>query len=425
MRKQLTAIIPALALGALLSLVLHRGPPDDSDARGPDRWDKLLVEGRRRILNEYVEDIDEEVLYQGAIDGMLEALDPYSQYIHQEDVLAFDQSFDGKYGGVGIIIEKSSQGLEVVSPMVDTPAFRAGIMPGDQVVAVDGFPLAEASINEAIHRIKGPMGTSVQLTVLPIRSGESTRIVTLERAEIPLQSVRGSTVIDSQAGIGFLRITAFQRNTPEEFDAALQPLLEAGIRGLIIDLRNNPGGSLRASAEIADRFVSSGVLVSTRGRNEAEEWPARSQNAIEDLPLMVLINAGSASASEIVGGALQDHRVAQLVGTRSYGKGSVQRTWDLGDGKLKLTVAHYFTPNGRLLHKTEAAAEAGTWGLEPDIVVELSEEEERARIEAVSREELERTKAAATGDPGPEPFLDRQLQAALDALRARLAAETP
>ncbi len=417
--KRPLSILFACLIGAVASLAFHRDPPSDVDATGPDRWDKLLVESRRRIVEEYVSDVDEEELYVGAVEGMLEALDPYSQYIPEEDVVAFDESFDGTYGGVGIIIEKSERGLEVVSPMVDTPAFQAGIMPGDQVTAVDGFDLAGAEIDEAIRRIKGPIGTTVALRIAPA-SGDSTRIVELERAQISVHSVRGAARLEGD--IGFLRITAFQRNTPEDFDATLAGLEADGpLRGLIIDLRNNPGGSLRAAAEIADRFVSDGMLVTTRGRNEREEWPARDEGTLPARPLAVLINAGSASASEIVGGALQDHGAAILVGARSFGKGSVQRTWPVGEGKLKLTVAYYFTPSGRLLHKTEDAEESGEWGLEPDILVELSDEEERERITEVSAEQLARTKAAATGDPvPPTPFLDKQLRAAYEALLEQL-----
>ena len=322
-----------------------------------------------RIRTAYVEPVDDKTLLQYAIDGMLSNLDPHSDYLLPEDFSELQEHTTGKFGGLGIEVGIEEGLIKVVSPIDDTPAEKAGIKSGDFIVSLDGEPVREMSLNNAIDKMRGEPGTDIALSIR--REGEQELLeFILTRAEIKVASVRGESLGD---GIGYLRITQFQDQSGPELIEAITKLQKKAqdnkeqLNGLVLDLRNNPGGVLDAAVEVSDAFLNSGLIVYTEGRiSESDFRYSATENTIaEDIPLIVLINGGSASASEIVAGALQDHKRAVVVGTQSFGKGSVQSVLPIADNKaIKLTTARYFTPNGRSIQAQ---------GIKPDVFVEQSE----------------------------------------------------
>jgi carboxyl-terminal processing protease len=322
-----------------------------------------------RIRNAYVEPVDDETLLQYAIDGMLSNLDPHSDYLLPEDFSELQEHTSGKFGGLGIEVGIEEGLIKVVSPIDDTPAEKAGIKSGDFIVSLDGKPVREMSLNDAIDQMRGEPGTDIELSIR--RKGEKELLeFVLTRAEIKVASVRGENLGD---GIGYLRITQFQDKSGTELIAAIAKLQKKAteskeqLNGLVLDLRNNPGGVLGAAVEVSDAFLNSGLIVYTEGRISESDfrYSATEETIAEDIPLIVLINGGSASASEIVAGALQDHKRAVIVGTQSFGKGSVQSVLPIAGNKaIKLTTARYFTPNGRSIQAQ---------GIQPDVFVEQSE----------------------------------------------------
>lgn len=322
-----------------------------------------------RIRSSYVEPVDDVTLLQYAIDGMLSNLDPHSDYLLPEDFSDLQEHTTGKFGGLGIEVGIEKGLIKVVTPIDDTPAEKAGIKSGDFIVSLDGEPVHEMSLNNAIDKMRGEPGTDISLSIR--REGEKELLsFTVTRAEIKVASVRGENLGD---GIGYLRITQFQDKSGPELIQAITLLQtkakeeEQQINGLILDLRNNPGGVLEAAVEVSDAFLNSGLIVYTEGRIAESDfrYSATEETIAEDIPLIVLINGGSASASEIVAGALQDHKRAVIVGTQSFGKGSVQSVLPIGGDKaIKLTTARYFTPKGRSIQAQ---------GIHPDVFVEQSE----------------------------------------------------
>jgi carboxyl-terminal processing protease len=322
-----------------------------------------------RIRNSYVEPVDDETLLQYAIDGMLSNLDPHSDYLLPEDFSELQEHTSGKFGGLGIEVGIEEGLIKVVSPIDDTPAEKAGIKSGDFIVSLDGKPVREMSLTDAIDQMRGEPGTNIELSIR--REGEKELLeFVLTRAEIKVASVRGENLGD---GIGYLRITQFQDKSGTELIAAIAKLQKKAtenkeqLNGLVLDLRNNPGGVLGAAVEVSDAFLNSGLIVYTEGRISESDfrYSATEETIAEDIPLIVLINGGSASASEIVAGALQDHKRAVIVGTQSFGKGSVQSVLPIAGNKaIKLTTARYFTPNGRSIQAQ---------GIQPDVFVEQSE----------------------------------------------------
>jgi carboxyl-terminal processing protease len=322
-----------------------------------------------RIRNSYVEPVDDETLLQYAIDGMLSNLDPHSDYLLPEDFSELQEHTSGKFGGLGIEVGIEEGLIKVVSPIDDTPAEKAGIKSGDFIVSLDGKPVREMSLTDAIDQMRGEPGTDIKLNIR--REGEKELLeFVLTRAEIKVASVRGENLGD---GIGYLRITQFQDKSGTELIAAIEKLQKKAtenkeqLNGLVLDLRNNPGGVLGAAVEVSDAFLNSGLIVYTEGRISESDfrYSATEETIAEDIPLIVLINGGSASASEIVAGALQDHKRAVIVGTQSFGKGSVQSVLPIAGNKaIKLTTARYFTPNGRSIQAQ---------GIQPDVFVEQSE----------------------------------------------------
>ena len=322
---------------------------------------RTFAEVMDRIKAAYVEPVSDKTLLENAIKGMLSNLDPHSAYLEPEAFAELQESTSGEFGGLGVEVGIEDGFIKVVSPIDDTPASKAGIQPGDLIVKIDGQPTKGLSMMEAVDKMRGKAGSLVVLSI--VRDGGRPFDVKLTRAVIKVKSVK-SQLLDG--GYGYVRISQFQINTGEEVGKALTKLRKDNgkkLSGLVLDLRNNPGGVLQAAVEVADHFLKSGLIVYTEGRlaNSELRFNADPRDESEGVPMVVLINGGSASASEIVAGALQDHKRAVLMGTDSFGKGSVQTVLPLNnDRALKLTTALYFTPNGRSIQAQ---------GIVPDIEV--------------------------------------------------------
>lgn len=332
---------------------------------------RTFAEVLERIKTAYVEPLDDKTLFENAIKGMLSNLDPHSSYLDPEDFRQLQESTSGEFGGLGIEVGLEDGVLQVIAPIDDTPASAAGLEAQDLIIKIDDQPTKGVSLMEAVEKMRGKPGTSIRLTI--VRDGAKPFDVTLKRAVIKSRSVKSQLLED---GYGFIRVSQFQINTGSEVGKALNSLQKDNkgqpLQGLVLDLRNNPGGVLQAAVEVTDHFISSGLIVYTKGRlaNAELRFSATPTNTSAGVPLVVLINGGSASASEIVAGALQDHKRAVLMGTDSFGKGSVQTVLPLNnDRALKLTTALYYTPKGRSIQAQ---------GIVPDIVVErakISQEE--------------------------------------------------
>ena len=372
----------------------------------------------QRVRSDYVEQVSDQELIEAAINGMLTSLDPHSAYLPDDNFKKVQVQTKGKFGGLGIEVTMENGFVKVVSPIDDTPADKAGLQPEDLIISVDGESIVGLTLNEAVEKLRGPIGSNVKIAVQ--RAQDEPFEVDIVRDEIKIRSVR-SRLYDS---VGYVRITTFSEQTSPGLQKALDDLqaeASEGLTGLVIDLRNNPGGLLSEAIRVSDAFLEEGEIVSTRGRGESDiqHAYARPGDISDGLPLVVLINSGSASASEIVAGALKDHRRAIVMGTRSFGKGSVQTITPMpGHGAMRLTTARYFTPSGVSIQAK---------GITPDIEVVL------ARIEKLEggpvREEdlrgaLDSKAEAADGsteDTPAEPVdpieIDYQLARAIDLLR--------
>jgi carboxyl-terminal processing protease len=316
-----------------------------------------------RIKSDYVEDVEDEVLLEHAIRGMLSGLDPHSTYLSPDEYNELRIGTSGEFGGLGIQVGMEDGFVKVISPIDDTPAFKAGLKAGDLIIRLDEQTVKGLTLNDAVKIMRGKPGTDIELTV--VREGNDkplTFVVT--RDIIKVQSVKNRML---DPGYGYIRISNFQSRTAPQLLEALNDLKEenkADLKGLVLDLRNNPGGVLNAAAEVSDLFINKGKLVYTEGRidNSHYEYNAKPGDILDGAPVVVLINGGSASASEIVAGALQDHRRAIVMGSKSFGKGSVQTIQELrSGGAVKITTARYFTPNGRSIQGA---------GITPDIVLD-------------------------------------------------------
>lgn len=324
-----------------------------------------------RIRSDYVEEVDDPDLIEAAVNGMLRSLDPHSSYLNAKNYRDMQVQTRGEFGGLGIEVTMENGLVKVVSPIDDTPAARAGLKPGDLVTHLDGEPVLGLTLSQAVEKMRGPVDSSIALTIN--RPGaESTFDVTVTRAIVKIQSVR----YRNEGDIGYVRITSFNEQTKTGLERGVDKVkadLNGEMKGLILDLRNNPGGLLDQAVSVAGAFLEQGEIVSTRGRrsDDSQRYNARKGDLAEGLPMIVLINGGSASASEIVAGALQDHHRAIILGTKSFGKGSVQTIIPLqGHGAIRLTTARYYTPSGRSIQAK---------GIEPDIEVA------QARVEAVDQ----------------------------------------
>jgi len=321
---------------------------------------QIFAEVLSQVKKHYVEETKTKDLVHGAVRGMLAGLDPHSSYMTPDMYKEMQVETKGEFGGLGIQIGIKENRLTVIAPIEDTPAFAAGIQAGDIIAKVDETPTKDLTLMEAVQKMRGPKGTTITLTV--VRVGiDSPLIFTLTRDTIKIQSVRSKVF---EGTTGYVRITQFQESTPDDLSDALNGLKEKDIQGLILDLRNNPGGLLTAAVGVSEQFLETGKLVvSIKGRNgRKDEYRARANGEIHQYPMIVLVNQGSASASEIVAAAMQDWGKAVIIGKTTFGKGSVQTILPLTDGSgLRLTTAKYYTPNEKSIHSV---------GVKPDIVVE-------------------------------------------------------
>ena len=361
---------------------------------------KVLTDVLGLLQKEYVEEKDSKDLIYGAIKGMLETLDPHSAFMPPNMYKEMQEETKGRFEGLGIEITIKDGVLAVVSPIEDTPAFKAGILAGDQILKIDGELTKNLSLMECVKRLRGPKGTKVTITIM--REGfTKPKDFTLIRDVIPVRSVRHELL---EKNYGYIRISQFQEKTASELDNHLKALEEeskGALKGLVLDLRNNPGGLLDQAVKVSDRFIESGLIVSVEGRKEDQKmkFSAHSQGTLSPYPLVVLINGGSASASEIVAGAIQDHGRGILLGTQTFGKGSVQTIFSLKDGAgLRLTTARYFTPNGRSIQAK---------GITPDITVKplLPEEE---KITPVPKQPMEKDLERHLIDMEKEPPKEKE-----------------
>mgnify|MGYP001232933313 CR=1 FL=1 len=355
----------------------------------------------QRVRESYVDEVDEKALIEAAINGMLTSLDPHSSFLDTENFSNMQVQTKGKFGGLGIEITMENGLIRIVSPIDDTPAAKAGLQPEDYIIAVDGEAVMGMALSEAVDKLRGKVGSDVTVTIQ--RAQNDPFDVTVTRDTIKIRSVR-SEVYDN---IGYLRITTFSEQTSPGLNDAVEKIFtEHGdsVKGFVLDLRNNPGGLLTEAVSVSDTMLDRGEIVSTRGRQgrDSSRFTARRGDMARGHPVIVMINGGSASASEIVAGALQDHHRAIILGTRSFGKGSVQTIMPLSNnGALRMTTARYFTPSGRSIQAL---------GIEPDIVVEQELPEEfkgrNTRSEADLRGALDGTNIDGQSNKEPAPEVD-------------------
>lgn len=406
-----------VAIGLIAGLAIGAMAPTLAQSNSQDTFRQLKLFGDvfERVRAEYVEEISDEALIESAINGMLGSLDPHSGYLDPRRYRDMQVQTRGEFGGLGIEVTMEDGFVKVVSPIDDTPAFRAGIEAGDRITHIDGEPVIDLTLGEAVERMRGPVNTQIDLTV--IRDGvEDVLEFTLARATITISPVRWR----EEGDIAYVRVTTFNEQTDVAVRRAIgeiQRSLGDGLKGLVLDLRNNPGGLLEQAVSVSDIFLDQGEIVSTRGRrsDSIQRFNARAGDAAGGLPIVVLVNGGSASASEIVAGALQDHKRAIVMGTRSFGKGSVQTIMPLsGQGAIRLTTARYYTPAGTSIQAK---------GIVPDIEVKQARIEELpdddGRREADLRRHLDNggEDEALEMGPVPEGENDYQLARALDLLR--------
>ncbi len=409
---------------------VNRSNPDsDSDF-------KSMI-SRIRDGNHDSVDLPETVLVHEFMDGALEELDPFSTMIWPQQLDEFRTATEGEFSGVGIQIERSDSGdLKVISPIEDTPAYHAGIKAGDLITHINGKLAKEMMLDQAVKRIKGPNGTTVTLTV---RSPDgNVKDCTLRRENVKVASIKGwkclpggawDWVIDPVQRIGYLRLTNFSKTSTDDLDRAVKQMQTQGIKGMVLDLRSDPGGLLTTAVDVADRFIKDGAIVSTKADRETPQSPSKSEADPDTkkitMPTVVLVNQFSASASEILAGALKDHHRALIVGERTYGKGSVQMLFRVTgrNAVLKLTTSHYYLPSGRCLHREENSTE---WGVDPDFAIEMSPDQMRAVAEARQQMDIvyqpsEQPRPEPTTKPADLLELDPQLGAAVMLMRLQVA----
>ena len=400
------------------------GAADDKQKALPLPIDEVRVftQVLEQIRNAYIEELDDKTLLQNAIKGMLAGIDPHSTYLEKEAFEQLNESTMGEFGGLGVEVTIEDGLIKIIAPIEDSPADRAGIQAGDMIIKIDDQPVREVTLTDTVDLMRGEPGTEVELTIVREGSVEPLEI-TVTRAIITARNLRHRNL---EPGYGYIRIAQFAANTGDEMRKAIVTLLEENepLKGIVLDLRNNPGGVLQSAVQVADAFIDEGLIVYTEGRLEEAEmrFEATPNTPAEDVPLVVLINGGSASASEIVAGALQDHGRAVIMGTASFGKGSVQTVLPLTEERaIKLTTALYYTPSGRSIQAR---------GILPDIEVERGQVTRAPRsITAYRESDLENhlenrdlsTESAvpASGLTGAEEVIvsDYQLNEALNLLK--------
>lgn len=375
------------------------------------------------INTDYVDEVKPKDLIYGALKGMLSSLDPHSQFMDPDTYAELKVDTEGKFGGLGIEITVKDGLLTVITPIEDTPAWKAGVKAKDKIVKINNELTRDMSLTDAVKKMRGKTGETVTLTVL--REKEKKLLdIKIVRDIIKIQDIKAARILED--GIGYIRLIEFRENSGAEMDKALDKLKKQGMTALILDLRNNPGGLLDVAADIAGKFIERDkLIVSTKGRvtgaeGQNLEFKSRDPSPLADIPMVILINEGSASGSEIVAGALQDYRRAIVIGTKSFGKGSVQTIIPLSDGSaLRLTTAKYYTPSGKVIHGK---------GVQPDIVVEEKFEEtnddketmgDMKAEEIFDRIEKDKEQEPATGaKPDEEYKTDNQLSRSIDVLKA-------
>jgi carboxyl-terminal processing protease len=417
-------LVILLVFGLGISIGLSRSPK--VSALSTDVYEdlKIFTDVLGLLQKEYVEETNSKDLVYGAVKGMLETLDPHSAFMPPNVYKEMQEETKGRFEGLGIEITLKEGVLTVVSPIEDTPAFRAGVQAGDQILKIDGELTKNLTLIDSVKRLRGPRGTKVTITIM--REGLSKpKEFTLTRDVIPIRSVRYELM---EKQYGYIRLSQFQEKTEGEFDKAIKALeseSKGAIKGLILDLRNNPGGLLDQAVKVSDRFIESGLIVSMEGRREDQKMKfyAHPQGTITRYPLVVLVNGGSASGSEIVAGAIQDHGRGILVGTQTFGKGSVQTIFPMKDGSgLRLTTARYFTPNGRSIQAK---------GILPDVIVKPALPEEEKTVQApkppaekdlerhlMDNKEKEKTKKEEVKEVKEKKPSDPQLERALELLKS-------
>lgn len=399
---------------------------------------KLLVDTLDQIDRNYVKEVDRRELINGAIQGMLGKLDRHSNYIPPSNVDSFKSRVENEFGGIGIRIRNDDGKPTIITPMFGSPAYKAGIRPGDVILSINEQTTQGKSPNDIVNALKGKIGSKVKLALHTPSSNESAT-VEVERSLIRVKSVLGAErneddswnyFLDEKNKIGYLLVTNFGRHTTGEILDAVKSLKSKGVKGLIVDLRYNPGGLLSAAIQISDMFVKEGRIVSTEGRATPKRiWDAKAAGTFDDFPMAILINQFSASASEILSACLQDHERAVIVGQRSFGKGSVQNLIELEDGKsvLKLTTAGYFRPSGKNIDKPSADG-SDEWGVSPNNGFEVTFNEEQTRLLREARRDYDIVLNGATHNPreGKEylKLIDTQLLTAQNYLYTELSLPT-
>ena len=443
-----------LILMLLVPVVANAAPKKEKEEPIVHLTDAQIYEELKKLAlvfetarDKFVEEADERKMLEGAMNGMLAALDPHSSYLSKEDFKEFTDKSHGEFGGLGIQITSDKGAIRVISPIDDTPAAKAGIQAGDYITHIDGEQVFDMTLNQAVKKMKGKPGTKVKLTIL--HSGEEPKEITLKRAIIKVKSVKFAEKVDAAAAdddklakIGYVRISDFGATTTKELHNALKELEKKNVVGYVLDLRNNPGGYLAAAVSVSDAFLDEGEIVSTRGKDKAdiERMFAKPGDLTNGKPVVVLINHGSASASEIVAGAIQDNGRGLVMGSQSFGKGSVQQQKPLGDGSaIHITIARYYTPSGKSIQNE---------GITPDVEVlqskvEVIEKKESLFTEATFNNSLKNdaskkkdkdaakkkdSKKSDKADDEEEDYLnltdeekdarDYQLQRAMDMVRA-------
>ena len=382
--RPLVALAAGIAIGA--SVTLTQGVLADRDKPEPLPLKDLqtFVEILNRVKTDYVEPVEDKVLLENAVRGMLSGLDPHSSYLDREEFKDMNIATTGKFGGLGIEVQMKNGFVYVVSPIDETPAAKAGIQPGDVIIKIDDLTVKGLTLTEAVQKMRGDAGTKITLTL--VRDGTPAPIVLdLKRDIINVASVRSRMLDD---GMGYVRISSFTTDTGPAIDREISKLKkEAGgeLKGMVLDLRNNPGGVLDAAVKVSDEFLEKGPIVSIKGRNpeSTREFNATPGDVLRGRPLVVMVNAGSASASEIVAGALQDQKRAVLVGGKTFGKGSVQTIMPLSsEGAIKLTTARYYTPAGRSIQGE---------GIEPDVTIralKVAKDDQQDGFEPIKESDL-------------------------------------
>lgn len=426
-RRNLYAITMVAAVSLFCWQATHGAKPKDEmmELYG------LFVDAVEQVESNYVRPVNRRELLESALRGMLQNLDQHSQYINDSEWKAFKKTIEGRYGGIGIHVEIDPEfsRLKVIAPMVGTPAYNAGVLSGDLILEIDGQSTEGMTPDRAIEILTGRIGSAVKLQVRHESEGK-VETLSMTRAIIDVPTVLGDSrkaddswdyMLDPERKIGYVRITNFFQNTTDELKRALSELGARGMKALILDLRDDPGGYLVSAVEVSDLFLDSGVIVSTKGRNSTNKvYEAQKDGQYTNFPMVVLVNQYSASAAEIVSACLQDHKRAKVVGQRSYGKGSVQNIIELegGGSVLKLTVATYHRPSGKNIHKFKNAKDSDEWGVSPDKGLEekLSPEQYLAYLKARRQRDLvvNRRPRKPAEDPKGEAANDKDTPKASD-----------